>query len=83
MTKNHEMLMMFLLIRELIFAYTLCRPEKFSNWSIDSWRNLSSPGWNSPNASIKYLLTILFCQLFLFCFFSFEHASLFLNYLHA
>jgi len=29
------------------------RPERFANWSVESWRNLSSPGWNSPNASIK------------------------------
>jgi len=29
------------------------RPEKFANWSVESWRELSSPGWNSANDSIK------------------------------
>ena len=59
----------------------LCRPEKFSNWSVESWRNLSSPGWNSPNASIRYFLPFFFRKLFV-SLFSFDHASLFLNFLH-
>ena len=39
---------------QTITDYFCCRPVNFEDWSVAAWRDLSSPGWNSTNSTLRW-----------------------------